>query len=106
MTPYEQDDIRTILGRVYPPEIVSRWSINDRVAETLLEMSAQVSNCSKVMDLVPRPMPPGARPLQYISKEARRALMRELKNDESYITCIKAAAVGYRTRFEEASAGL
>lgn len=106
MTPYEQEDIRTILSRVYPPEIVGRWNINDRVAETLLEMSAQLSNCSKVMDLVPRPMPPGARPLQYITKEARRALMRQLKEDETYITCIRAGAVGYRSRFEEASAGL
>ena len=106
MSPYEQDDIRAILSRVYPPEIVARWSINDRVAETLLEMSAQITNCSKVMDLVPRPMPPGARPLQYISREARRGLMRQLKDDEAYITCIKAGSAGYRTRFEEASAGL
>lgn len=106
MTPYEQEDIRSILNRVYPPEIVARWDINDRVAETLLEMSAQISNCSKVMDLVPRPMPPGARPLQYITKEARRALMRQLKDDESYITCIKAGSVAYRSRFEAASAGM
>lgn len=40
MTPYEQDDIRSILRRVYSPEIVSRWNINERVAETLLEKSA------------------------------------------------------------------
>lgn len=106
MTPYEQDDIRAILNRVYPPIVVSRWSINDRVAETLLEMSSQIANCSKVMELIPRPMPSGARPLQYIGKEARSALMRQLKEDETYITCIKAGAVGYRTRFEEASAGL
>jgi hypothetical protein len=106
MTPYEQDDVRSILSRIYSPEIVSRWNINDRVAETLLEISAQVSNCSKVMDLVPRPMPPGARPLQYISKEARRTLMRQLKDDESYMICIVAAAAAYRARFEEASAGL
>ena len=106
MTPYEQDDVRSILSRIYSPEIVSRWNINDRVAETLLEISAQVSNCSKVMDLVPRPMPPGARPLQYISKEARRTLMRQLKDDESYMICIVSAAAAYRARFEEASAGL
>lgn len=105
MTPYEQDDIRSILRRVHSPEIVSRWNINERVAETLLEISAQIGNCSKVMDLIPRPMPAGSRSMRYISKEARRALIRQLKDDESYIICIKAASAGYRTQFEEASAG-
>lgn len=40
MTPYEQDDIRSILRRVYSQEIVSRWNINERVAETLEAASA------------------------------------------------------------------
>ncbi|MCG7373990.1 hypothetical protein MHL40_15110 [Pseudomonas luteola] len=106
MTPYEQEDIRTILGKIYSPSIVKAWDINDRVAETLLEMSAQITNCSKLMALVPRPLPAGGRPLQYISKEARRMLMSQLKEDETYLSCVKAGALGYRTRFEEASLGL
>ncbi|WP_462380573.1 hypothetical protein [Pseudomonas sp. Marseille-QA0892] len=39
MTPYEQEDIKTILMRIYPASVVGRWDINDQVAETLLEMS-------------------------------------------------------------------
>ena len=106
MSPYEQDDIRDILGRVYSPAIVSRWQINDRVAETLLEMTIQLSNCSKLMNLVPRPLPPGVKPLRYIAKEARKALIRQLKNDETYIACITAGSAGYRSKFEAASLGL
>lgn len=36
MSPYEQDDIRYILNRIYSPEIAGRWEVNERVAETLL----------------------------------------------------------------------
>lgn len=106
MSPYEQDDIRHILNRIYSPEIAGRWEVNERVAETLLEMSSELSNCSKLMDLVPRPMPPGSRPLRYLSKEARKALMRQLKDDETYISCVKIGATAYRSQFEAASLGL
>ena len=106
MSPYEQEDIRKILSRVYSPEIAGRWVINDLMAETLLEMSSQLSNCSKLMDLVPRPLPSGSRPLRYISREARKALIRQLKDDETYITCIIAGAAAYRSKFEAASLGL
>lgn len=106
MSPYEQEDIRHILSRVYSPAIAGRWEINDRVAETLLEMSSELSNCSKLMGLVPRPMPPGGRPLRYISKEARKALIRQLKEDETYISCVKVGAAAYRSQFEAASMGM
>jgi len=106
MTPYEQDDIRSILGKIYPSNIVNGWDINDKVAETLLEMSVNITNCSKVMALIPRPLPLGSRPLQYLAKETRRQLFSQLKEDDTYIACIKTGAWGYRGKFEEASAGL
>lgn len=37
MSPYEQDNIRHILNRIYSSEIAGRWEVNERVAETLLE---------------------------------------------------------------------
>lgn len=106
MSPYEQEDIRAILTRIYPPAVVGRWEINDQVAETLLQMSAELTNCSKLMSLVPRPLPPGARPLQYIAKEARSALVRQLRDDETYLSCVRIGSAAYRSKFEAASLGL
>lgn len=106
MSPAEQEDLRAILSRIYPPAIVSRWDMNEAMAKTLLEMSYQHSNCSKLMELVPRPMAPGTKPIRYLSREARRALMRQLKDDETYLTCMAAGAVAYRSKFEAANLGI
>jgi hypothetical protein len=106
VSPYEQEDLKAILSRIYPPALVARWDMNEQMAETLLEMSSELTNCSKLMALVPRPLPPGGRPLRYIASEARRQLLNQLRDDDTYLSCVKVGAASYRSKFEAASMGL
>lgn len=106
MSPYEQEDLAAILSRIYPPALVARWQINEEMAEILLEMSSELGNCSKLMALVPRPLPPGHRPLRYLAGEARRMLLRQLRDDDTYLSCVRVGAAAYRSKFEAANLGL
>ena len=59
------------------------------------------------MDYVPRPLPPGREPIKWLTKQAREAFLRGLKEGkEQYVVCLKAAAYSMKFKFVEASMGL
>lgn len=75
--------------------------------ESLGTMIDESRTCTKAMHLVPRPHDLG-NPLNWLRKQVRDAVRRILLTEENevYVVCMRAAALGLATRFREASLGL
>ncbi|MCF6211591.1 MAG: hypothetical protein L3J88_08755 [Gammaproteobacteria bacterium] len=105
LTTEEKKEFQEILSYFYGDQAYN-WNINMNVLELLEELLRKNDSCSKYMDMVPRPFYFG-NTLKWGSKQARNAILRHLKNrDKSYYVCLKAAAIGMRTKFQTASMGL
>jgi hypothetical protein len=79
------------------------WPINKHVLEVLGEMLSKDKNCSKAMDLVPRPgFPIDAR---YIKRQLRGIARRIISGDHSYEVCKLAIAYRYKGKVKAASMG-
>ena len=80
--------------------------MNKEIFNLTHKLVAKSGMCSTAMNWVPRPMPIGATPYKYLSKELRSAFLRHLKqNKEQYVSCLRAAALGMATEFHLAGNG-
>ncbi|MCU7844604.1 MAG: hypothetical protein KZQ93_12270 [Candidatus Thiodiazotropha sp. (ex Monitilora ramsayi)] len=80
------------------------WKVNKEVLDVIGEMLARESNCSKAMDLVPRP---GFRiDAGYIKRQLRDIARRVTSGDHSYYACQIAVSYKYKDRVKLASEGL
>ncbi len=80
------------------------WSVNKEVLDVIGDMLAKESNCSKAMDLVPRP---GFRiDASYIKRQLREIARRVASGDHSYYACQVAVAYKCKDRVKLASEGL
>lgn len=105
LTPDEKKEFQEILSYFYGDQAYN-WNINMNVLKLLEELLRKSDSCSKYMDMVPRPFYFG-NALKWASKQARKAILRHLKNkDKSYYLCLKGAAIGMRSKFQAASMGL
>lgn len=102
----EAKEVRDVLEKFYGP-VVRNWPINYAVYELLGQLIIKSKQCTRAMHLVPRPWD-FSTPIKWAQKQVRQAITRYLKTPEGqhYIICMKAAAVGMRTKFELASIGL
>lgn len=106
MDSHEQDDLRAFLVELFQ-EKAEEWPMNDRIFNLVYELVSESTKCSKAMDYVPRPVPPGMEPFKWLGREARRAFIRRLKTGkEHYKICLSAAAYRMVRRFELAALGL
>jgi hypothetical protein len=78
--------------------------VNKEVLEVIGEMLINESNCSKAMDLVPRPS--YRIDARYIKRQLRGIARRVASGDHSYYACQVAVAYKYKDRVKLASEGL
>lgn len=101
----EQDALRRILEGFYSPNIVAEWEMNERVLKVLGEMLTATEQCSRLMDLVPRPT--GYCPSLSCLRRKLIDIARRVRNNEgTYLICKSTMALKKRTDFEVAGQGL
>ena len=101
----EKKEFQDILSVFYGNQAY-QWNINIKVLELLEELLRKNDDCNRYMDKVPRPFYFG-NALKWASKQAREAIIRHIKGrNKSYYVCLKASAVGMRTKFHLASMGI
>ncbi len=80
------------------------WKVNKKVLDILGEMLGNEGNCSKAMDLVPRPG--FAVNVSYIKRQLNDIARRVSSGSHSYYACKVAVAFKYKDRVKFASEGL
>lgn len=100
----EARDIRQIIDFFFGYSVASRITINDKVVSLVWDMLQEAQNCSKTMDLVPRP-PKKVPDIHYIINELVKIALRVRNNDQIYLSCKNAVAYSYRSALEMASSG-
>jgi len=103
--PEEQQEMRDVLQRFYGSE-VQGWTITYEMYEMLGELMQKSGGCTRVMHFVPRPWD-FSNPIKWAQKQVRQAITRYLKTPEGqhYISCMRAAAIGMKSRFVVAASG-
>ncbi|RMF20003.1 MAG: hypothetical protein D6758_00510 [Gammaproteobacteria bacterium] len=102
---HEKEDLRAFLVALFG-ERARTCPMNDRMFNLTFILMHESGKCSDAMDFVPRPLPPGRAPIQWLKKQVREAFLRKLKNKkEQYVVCVKAAAYRMKHQFEEAALG-
>jgi len=102
----EQHNLKFFLSGVFGPQVQS-WAMNEKMFTLTYKLLTESAKCSNLMDLVPRPMPLGANPIGYLTKQARGIFLRKLKdNKQHYIVCVKTSAVRMKTKFLMAASGI
>ncbi len=102
----DQGILRSFLIKLYGSQ-VNKWPMNEKMLNTTYYLLHESSKCSDLMDLVPRPYAPGKSAVQYLSKQARDILLRQLKaREQHYLSCVRTAAYSLKHRFLETAAGL
>jgi hypothetical protein len=102
----EQENLRLFLSTVYGPQVKS-WPMNDSMFDLTYTLLQKSNKCSDLMDLVPRPMPPGQSAAKYITKQVKKTLLRTLKDrKQHYKTCVTAASWGMKMEFIKKANGL
>ncbi len=85
--------------------VADRVNIDDRVVKLIGEMLASNDECSRLMDMVPRPA--GVKPgLAYVIGQLANIARRVTSGDGDYMICRYEIARQYKTRLLEASMGL
>ncbi len=101
----ERDDLRAFLLGLYGAQVNS-WNMSDEVFNIAFKMVRESSSCSDAMDLVPRPLPVGVAPINWLKGQARKAFLRQLKNrKEYYVSCLNYIKLHYRTHITMAGRG-
>ena len=102
LTEQEKNDMRDILEKFYGSQVRS-WKITIKVFEVLGELIKETSQCSKLIDMVPRPFGGGS-VVNWGKKQVRDFVLRKLKSNEGkyYIICMKVGALRFKTKFEMA----
>lgn len=101
----EKQDVRELLALIYGEQAL-KWNINLKVLQLFGELLQSSERCSRYMDKVPRPYYFG-RPIKWVSKQVRQAVIRHLKNDgKHYLICLRAAGLSRKTDFVMAERGL
>ncbi len=105
LTETEKEDLKTVLRPLFGPS-VDTWDMNERMLELDGKLLSKSQECSRAMDLVPRPYN-GFGAKQYVKRELRR-IARALVNGKRdlYVTCLRGAAYGMRQDFDMAGMGL
>ncbi len=102
----EKQDLRVFLAAVYGPQ-VNNWRINASVFNHTYKMLYESKKCSDLVSLIPRPMTIGQAPIKYISKAARKLLLRKLKNNKQhYKLCVVTSALKAKSKIHMAAMGL
>ncbi|OUS25995.1 hypothetical protein A9Q99_19655 [Gammaproteobacteria bacterium 45_16_T64] len=103
---YEKQDLQEFLVFLFGKQ-AKNWPMNEGIFNLTYELVEESSSCSSAMDYVPRPVPYGTNPFKWLTKQAREAFVRELKdNKEQYVVCLRAAAVRMVRRFQMESMGV
>ena len=89
LTEQEKNDMRDILENFYGSQVKS-WRITIKIFEVLGELIKETSQCSRLMDMVPRPFGGGS-VVKWGQKQVRDFILRKLKSSEGkhYIICMK-----------------
>jgi hypothetical protein len=102
----EQKDLKVFLANIFGAQ-VNRWPMNGKMFNLTYEMLAESSKCSSAMDFVPRPMPIGASPIKWLTKQAKDVFLRQLRsNKDHYTICVKATSLKMKTKFHMVASGL
>jgi len=103
---YERQDLQDFLVSLFGKQ-ARGWYINEKIFNLTYELVAESSSCSSMMDFVPRPMPPGASAIKYLTKQAREMFIRSIKqSNKQYIVCLKYTAYQMVRKFQLASTGV
>ncbi|MDH2433361.1 hypothetical protein QCD60_12345 [Pokkaliibacter sp. MBI-7] len=100
----DEKHARAVLSAFYGDSFNSRGRVNERVIELLAEIIEEASQCTKQIDLVPKPVGPvGAKPgISWALKQVAK-LGKQLVRTPSLkisLICKKHIALVYRTDME------
>jgi len=102
----EQNNLRSFLFGIYGGEVNS-WPMNDDIFDLTYILLQKSRKCSDLMDLVPRPMPPGQSASKYITKQVRTLILNKIKDKkEHYNTCVTGVKWGMKRDFTIKANGL
>jgi len=99
--------IKAILNSFFGSNFGVRININDKVVKLTWDMVSSSQQCSKLMDMVPRPsgfIPSSGYIVKQLTKLAKRII--NSKDDEIYLICKKWSAYQYSRKIQMASNGL
>jgi len=102
----DKQQLKTFLASVYGQH-VKGWAVNDKTFDLTYKLLNESRKCSDLMDLVPRPIPYGQSPIKWLSKEARKAILRKVNDSpKHYSACVKTSALKMKTQFIMSANGL
>ena len=103
----EQDDLKKILIAFFG-ETATSWNMNEKVLELTIEMLQRNEQCSKWMDVVPRPgVYVNANAVRHmIAAIASRVIQRQASGDLTYKLCQQFLSYHWETVLRAASMGL
>lgn len=102
----EKEHLKAFLVEVYGFQARS-WQANTKMFDLTYKLLESSGECSDLMDMVPRPMPLGASPQKWLTKQVRGLLLRQLKErKEHYAVCVHASSVKLKPRFLMAGNGI
>ena len=103
---YERQDLKDFLVELYGNK-ANGWPMNEQIFNLTYELVVESGLCSGMMDLVPRPMPPGVSAMKYLAKQARGIFLRMIsQNKQQYVVCVNQVARNMASRFIEAALGV
>ena len=105
LTDSEKHDLKIVLAALFGCHNVDSWRIDIKTLELLTEMISASKECSKLIDLVPRPVGwvPG---VAYVRRQLRNLARRAVSNSGLYQICINSSAFRFRRRFDLLGQGL
>ncbi len=103
-TESEQHDLRMALTAIYGPQNVDKWKMKYEMLEVLAGLVSKSRDCSKLIDMVPRPAGwmPG---VSYIRRQLREMARRALTHRGVYELCANTSALALRSRFSTIGQG-
>lgn len=95
----EQAKLRAFLKALYRPQVNS-WNMNSQVFDLTITLLGKSRQCTDLVDLLPRPGPPGRSLFRWMTKQARGILLRKLEHRKKYYAmCVQTAALGMKSEF-------
>lgn len=102
--PAEERRFQELMEPIFGKQVFD-WKINIRVLELFEKLIKSSAECSRQLDLVPRPFYFGSS-IRWANKQARAAVRRALGNvGKHYLLCLRAAGLKMKTEFLIASRG-
>lgn len=102
--------VRKVVGLFINDAAAARVNpINEDVVRVVGEMVAESLKCSQWLDLVPKPVAPvGPRPgIKWSIKQIRKLGIALVQSEKEHaLPCSKVSALKFRTRLEQAQAGV